>query len=106
MKPAIFCGDTLARIRGFPAIARRNSGFQIDSLQRGLPPDDWKPLKTVGPGVREIRIKVFGGEFRVIYFLRSPCEIYVLHAFEKKSRKTRKTDIDLARKRFKELKQK
>ena len=103
MKPVFFCGDSLARIRAFPADVRQDAGFQIHKLQRGELPDDWKPLKTVGKGVMEILIKAVRGHYRVIYLASQANSIYVLHAFVKKTRKTRKSDISLTRKRLKEL---
>ena len=54
-------GDSLARVRDFPSGARQDAGFQIDRVQRGDSPDDWKPMKTVGRGVREIRIRETSG---------------------------------------------
>ena len=62
-----FLGDSLDKVREFPAGARREAGFQIDRVQRGLDPDVWKPMKTIGTGVREIRIRDAAGAFRVIY---------------------------------------
>ena len=67
MKPLSFLGDSLDGVRAFPDEARREAGFQLDRVQRGDEPDDWKPMKTVGPGVREIRIHDTAGVFRVIY---------------------------------------
>jgi phage-related protein len=72
---------------GFRA-ARRGAGFQLDKVQRGLDPDDWKPMKTVGAGVNEIRVRDAAGAFRVIYVARLAAAIFVLHCFEKKSRRT------------------
>ena len=57
MKPVSFTGDSLDEVRSFPDAARRDVGFQIDRLQRGLDPDDGKPMKSAGPGVREIRVR-------------------------------------------------
>jgi phage-related protein len=68
-------------------------------VQQRLDPDDWKPMPTVGPGVREIRIRV-GGTYRVFYVTTRAAAIYVLHAFEKKTRKTAARDLDIGRKRF------
>ena len=98
-------GDTLARIRAFPAAARQDAGFQLDRVQRGDPPDDWKPLGAVGRGVREIRIRDDSGQFRVIYLANLENAVYILHAFQKKTQRTRKADIDLARKRWKQVKE-
>ena len=59
-------------------------------------------MSTIGPGVREIRIHV-DGEFRVIYIAKFEEAIYVLHAFQKKTQKTSKKDIDIAKTRLREL---
>ncbi len=103
MKTVYFCGDSLARIQAFPVDVRQDAGFQIHKLQRGESPDDWKPLKTIGKGVREIRIKAERSHYRVMYLANLPDAIYILHAFMKKTRKTKKSDIDLARKRLRNL---
>jgi phage-related protein len=103
MKPVSFIGDSLDEVRSFPDEARRAVGFQIDRLQRGLDPDDWKPMKTIGPGVREIRVRDASGAYRVIYVATLADAVYVLHAFRKKSQATSKRDLDLATARFKEL---
>jgi phage-related protein len=78
-------------------------GYQIDLVQRGLDPDDWRPMTTVGPGVREIRVRDTSGAFRVIYIATLPEAIFVLHAFQKKSRATSKRDLEIAETRFKDL---
>ena len=85
----------------FPVIVRREAGFQLDKIQRGYEPDDWKPMSSVGAGVREIRVRVAPGAFRVIYVVVSGEAVYVLHAFQKKSQKTAQHDVRLARDRFK-----
>ena len=103
MKEVVFAGSSLNEIRAFPLDARQDAGFQIDKVQRGETPDNWKPIKSIGKGVREIRIKEASGQYRVIYLVNLEDAVYVLHAFQKKSRKTRKSDIDLARKRLNEI---
>ena len=103
MKPVTFLGDSLEEIRTFPQGARREAGFQIEKVQRGMEPDNWKPVKTVGVGAREIRIRDEAGAFRVIYVASLSDAGYVLHAFQKKTEKTAKGDIELARKRFSDL---
>lgn len=103
MKPIEFIGDSLARLRDFPVSARRAAGYQLDRVQRGLEPDDWKPMKAVGPSVRELRIRDRVGAFRVIYLATLPDRVVVLHAFEKKAQRTVKHDIELAAKRLREL---
>jgi phage-related protein len=57
MKPIEFRGDSLDRLRELPEEARREAGFQLDRVQRGLEPFDWKPMSSVGAGVREIRVR-------------------------------------------------
>ncbi len=103
MKPVEFLGDSLEALKQFPRIARRSAGLPLDQVQRGLDPDDWKPLKTVGAGVNEIRVRDAAGAFRVIYVARLAEAIFVLHCFEKKSRRTPASDIAIARKRYRQL---
>ena len=98
-----FLGNSLDDLRRFPSSARREAGHQIDQVQRGLEPDDWKPMGTIGSGVREIRVRDAAGAFRVIYVARFADIIYVLHCFQKKTEQTAKADIDLAVKRYRDL---
>jgi phage-related protein len=101
-KSLVWVGSVLRDLRAFPADARRAAGYQLRLVQPGLPPSDWKPMPRVGPGVAEIRIHT-ALEHRVLYLARHREAVYVLHAFEKRSRKTPKMDIELARKRLSEL---
>jgi phage-related protein len=103
MKDVRFVGSSLDDLKNFPAGARREAGFELSNVQSGLQPSDWKPMSSVGAGASEIRIKDEAGIFRVIYVAKFEEAVYVLHAFEKKTRKTRKTDIALARARYKSL---
>lgn len=103
MKPVAFCGDSIDALRSFPESAKREAGYQIDKVQHGEEPDDWKPMKSVGGGVKEIRIRDEAGAFRVIYLAKLADAVYVLHCFQKKTARTSERDIRLARKRFKEL---
>lgn len=105
-KDVEFWGDSLDVIRGFPERARRAAGYQFDRLQTGFQPDDFKPLKAVGPGVEEIRIREDGNQYRVIYVARLADAIHVLHAFEKKTQRTSKRDLDLARERLQRVQEK
>lgn len=105
LKPIEFAGDSLARLRDFPPTARRAAGYQLDRIQRGLEPDDWKTIQTIGAGVRELRIRDRAGAFRVIYLATLPDRIVVLHAFQKKTQRTTRQDIALATKRFRELRE-
>lgn len=102
MKLLKFVGSSLDDLRDFPEEARRTAGFELRTIQNGLEPRDWKPVASVGSGVREIRIHVLG-EWRIIYVANIRDAIYVLHAFQKKTQKTNQRDIELARKRYKQI---
>jgi phage-related protein len=104
-RPVDFRGGALDDLRDFPTAARREAGHQIDLVQQGRDPDDWKPMNTVGQGVREIRIRGQDGAFRVIYIAKFEDAIYVLHCFRKQTRKTSKADLDLAAQRYRDLMQ-
>lgn len=99
----IFRGDSLERLREFPESARHDIGFQLEQVQRGGQPDDFKPMPTIGQGVEEIRIRDDSGIYRVIYTARLADAVYVLHAFQKKTQTTPKRDIAIARERFAQL---
>lgn len=98
-KPIIWLGSSRRDLRVFPALARRLAGFQLRRVQHGLDPEDWKPMQTVAPGVREIRVHMAGAH-RVFYVATRPEAIYVLHAFEKKTQKTSAHDLRIGRERF------
>jgi phage-related protein len=102
VKALKFVGLSLDDLRNFPEEARRVAGFELRAVQNGLEPRDWKPMRSVGSGVKEIRIHVLG-EWRIVYVAKLAGAIYVLHAFQKKSQKTNKNDIEVARRRFKEI---
>ena len=104
MKQIVFLGDSVERLRAFPDRPRRDAGFQLDKVQRGLDPDNWKPMKSVGPGVREIRVRDSASAFRVIYIAAFAEAVYVLHAFQKKTPRTAARDMELAQSRYRELK--
>ena len=99
MKPVAWIGDSRERLSKFPAEAKHDAGYQLELVQGGASPKDWKPMPSIGMGVNEIRVRA-AGAFRVIYVAKFPEAVYVLHAFEKSSRKTPQGDIALARGRF------
>ena len=102
-KPVTFVGSSLDDLRDFPADARREAGYQIDRLQHGREPDDWKPISGVGKGAREIRIRAEAGAFRVVYVATMASAVFVLHCFQKKTQKTSRADIALATRRYREI---
>lgn len=103
MHPIVWVGGSKNDVKGFPADARRDAGFQLSKVQHSKDPDDWKPMGAIGAGVREIRIREHSGAFRIIYVVRFADAIYVLHAFQKKTQRTRASDLELARERLRSI---
>jgi phage-related protein len=103
MKGLCFLGNSLKCLQEFPTDARRDMGYQLDRVQRGLQPDDFKPMPSVGKGDEEIRVCDERGTYRVIYTARLADIVYVLHCFEKKTQATCRADIELARSRYGDL---
>ncbi|ESW64236.1 type II toxin-antitoxin system RelE/ParE family toxin [Mesorhizobium sp. C280B] len=104
MKVIEWLGSSRADVRAFPEYARIEAGWQLELVQRGDDPDDWKPMQIVGAGVREIRVREASGAFRVIYLATLEDRVLVLHAFQKKTQATSKKDLDLAAQRLKRWK--
>ncbi len=103
VKPIAFVGNSLDSLREFPVDARRESGYQIDRVQHGMEPSDWKPMSTVGSGVREIRVREQCGAYRIIYVAKFADRVYVLHCFQKRTQKTAKADLESAASRYKQV---
>jgi len=101
-KPVVWMGSSRRDLRGFSRLARFAAGEALLRVQVGLPPPDAKPMPAIGPGVAEIRVHAVQ-EFRVIYVAKYIEVVYVLHAFEKRSQRTRQGDLELARARFRLL---
>ena len=100
MKDAIFLGAALDDLRAFPKRAQKKLGYQIYRVEAGLDPDDWQPMPSIGPGVREIRVRDEGNAYRTMYVTNIEQTVYVLHVFQKKTRRTAKKDIELAKSRL------
>ena len=100
-RPLIWLSSARKDVRAFPVSARRRAGHELDLLQQGLEPTDWKPMPTVGDGVYELRIRAEGA-FRVFYVTKRAEGIIVLHAFQKKTQQTAQLDVDLAAKRYRQ----
>ena len=97
MKRVRFVGSAQHDLAAFPKAVRTRAGFELFAVQTGREPADWKPMPGVGAGACEIRVRDATGAFRVIYVARFHDAVYVLHAFQKKSQKTARTDLDLAK---------
>ena len=102
-RPVTFHGDSLDRLRDLPDDARRDAGHELHRVQWGFDPFDWKPMPSIGAGVREIRVRDDTGAYRVIYVAKRADAVHVLHVFQKKTQKTAKRDLELARQRLREL---
>ncbi|HEX9166401.1 MAG TPA: type II toxin-antitoxin system RelE/ParE family toxin [Gemmatimonadales bacterium] len=98
-KPLVWLATSLEAVRAFPPEVRQVIGHELRRLQAGLVPHDWKPMPSVGTGVQELRVRVKGA-YRVLYVARFEEAIYVLHAFEKRTRRTSNLDLELARRRL------
>lgn len=103
MKALHWVGTSLDDLRAFPVSARTEAGTELRLVQQGVEPRDWKPMPDVGPGVREIRIRTGDGAFRVVYVVEDAANVYVLHAFQKKSRRTSPKDLAKARARYRSI---
>lgn len=102
MRKVVFEADTLDRIRELPEAARQRAGYEIDRVQRDREPENWKPFPSIGQGVREIRLQM-GRQFRIIYIAKFVDYVHVLHVFEKKSPRTRQSDVELAKSRLQQV---
>ena len=102
MKEIIWLGNSYNDLLDFSKSAKQVAGYNLDKLQRGKEPLDWKPMSSIGRGVKELRIHC-ENEYRIIYLAQRPEGIYILHSFVKKTQKTSPNDIELAKRRFKEI---
>ena len=95
-------GSSLDDLRNCPEDARREAGFDLHRVQHGLMPRNWKPMHSIGAGAMEIRVRT-GRAHRVLYVSKFGEAVYVLHVFEKKSRKTSALDLAVGEARYREL---
>ncbi len=102
MKGIIWLGPTHQTVKEYPVNVRREIGYNLDRVQRGMDPCDWKPMVGVGNGVKEIRIHE-ENEYRILYVAKFEEAVYVLHCFVKKTQETAKREIDVAKKRYSEI---
>src|SRR6185503_7379344 len=102
MKTITWLGDTHSKIKSCPDIVRQQIGYNLDKVQKGMDPCDWKPMNSVGKGAKEIRIHE-ENEYRVFYVAKFEESVYVLHSFVKKTEQTTQKDIELGKKRYAEM---
>jgi phage-related protein len=103
VKDVEFVGSSGHDLRNFPEVARQRAGYQLHLVQNGQNPSDWKPMATVGPGCREIRVRDSGDAYRVLYVATFGDTVYVLHCLQKKSQQTTASDISLGKQRYKQM---
>ncbi len=105
LRPLVWMGNSLKNIREFPEQARASVGYALQLVQAGETPIDAKIFKGVGGGVYEIVKRYDTDTYRVVYAVKIGEKVYVLHAFQKKSKqgiKTPQADIDLIKQRYKD----
>ena len=105
LRPVVWLGDTKRNIRTFPEGAQKLIGDELQLLQFGGMPKDAKPFKGVGSGVLEIALRYDKEAYRTVVAVQPGKKIYVLHAFQKKSKQgiaTPKADVDLIKRRYKD----
>lgn len=101
MAEVFWLGDSRDVLRGFPVPAQKDLGYALYQVQLGQMPPDSKPMKTVGPGVYELREQDERAWYRVFYLKKIAGVIYVLHCFEKRTAQTEKKDVEVAKERLK-----
>ena len=108
LRPVVWLGDSRRNIQAFPLGARKSVGDELQLVQFGGMPKDAKPFHGVGSGVFEIALAYETNAYRTVFAVQLGAKIYVLHAFQKKSKsgiKTPQKDIDLIKRRYKEAKE-
>lgn len=105
MKDLQFLGTSREDLMRMPEAVRSRVGHELFLVQVGREPSDFKPMQSIGAGAYEIRVRDATGAFRVMYVARFKARIYVLHAFQKKTRKTSPLDVQMAATRFATIKE-
>lgn len=100
MKPLEFLGSSRDDLASMPKKVKHDLGVVLIRVQFGGLPNDFKPMPAVGAGAFEIRVRDASGAYRAMYVAKFETAVYVLHAFQKKTQKASKSDIELARIRY------
>ncbi len=107
LRPLVWLGNTKKNLRNFPDDAQKLMGDELQLSQFGGMPEDAKPFKGVGSGVIEIALRYDSDAYRTVVAVQLGKKIYVLHAFQKKSKKgiaTPKQDVDVIKQRYAQAK--
>lgn len=105
IKAVVWVGDTLKRVKLFPPEVKQDIGAALFDVQKGAKPPQAKPFKGVASGVLEIVTRYDSDTYRTIYAVQIGQRVYVLHAFQKKApkgRKTAKLDMEMIERRYRE----
>jgi phage-related protein len=108
LRSVVWLGNSKKNLRDFPQGAQKLLGDELQLIQFGGMPKDARPFKGVGSGVLEIAMRYASDAYRVVLALQIGSRIYVLHAFQKKSKKgiaTPKRDVDLIKQRYAEARE-
>jgi len=108
LRSVVWLGNAKKNLREFPEEARKLIGDELQLLQFGGMPRDTKPFKGVGSGVLEIAVRYDKDAYRTVVAVQLGKKLYVLHAFQKKSKRgieTPKRDVELIKQRYKEAKE-
>jgi len=106
MNGLYWCGSSLNDLRAFPKTAKVSLGRDIDRLERGVLPSNFKPLKNLGKGITgvyEIRIRDDGNIYRVAYLAKIDDHIAILHCWQKKTQATAESDKKIIVRRYREF---
>lgn len=108
LRPVVWLGNARKNLKGFPEGAQKLLGDELQLIQFGGMPKDAKPFKGVGSGVLELALRYASDAYRVVVAVQLGKRIYILHAFQKKSKKgiaTPQRDVDLIKKRYAEARE-
>jgi phage-related protein len=108
LRPLVWLGNSKRNIQAFPRGAQKIIGDELQLIQFGGMPKDAKPFKGVGSGVIEIALRYEGDAYRTVVAVQLGDKVYVLHAFQKKSKKGRATpkqDVELIKQRYAQAKE-
>jgi phage-related protein len=108
LRPLVWMGSSKRNIQAFPEGAQKIIGDELQLIQFGGMPKDAKPFKGIGSAVIEIAVRFIGDAYRTVVAVQLGEKIYVLHAFQKKSKKdiaTPMREVDLIKRRYAEAKE-
>lgn len=105
LRPVLFHVRARDEVRGLSRLVRIELGSALMALQRGfnLGMPHSRPMPTIGAGVEELRLRDQSGQYRVFFLRKAAAGIFVLSAFQKKTQQTPQAEINVAKRRLKEM---